>query len=455
MPFSYAHFGFPSGSFKIEGQPPYQPGQEPDTVYFSVSPDYFKAMGIQLLRGRLFTEQDTKGAPRVAIINATMARDFFAGEDPIGKRLHVNLGATNDPEVYRDIIGIVADVKHRMDQETNWPQTYEPFSQQPFPFMTLVVRTPGDPGGLTEAIREEVLKLDKEQPIFSIATLDRLVSTSTEQQQFSVLLLGVFAAVAVVLAAVGLYGVMSYGVSQRTHEIGIRMALGAQREHVLGLIMRQGIKLTLSGIAFGLLAAWMVTRLLTVLLYGVSVTDPLTFVGISLLLISVALLACYLPARRATRVDPMVATARLKPMADSTRETGFRFWLWLIQVIGVIVPRGLRAIYLPRQRLCEDSRNPTHGSGWIVQVQPTNEGGSTASLNPTHGSGWIVQVQPTKRVGRRPFVLSSLSLAARRKGQTKSENPGTLLCRLDLNDPPTAVGGIRGRSERPPCVGRT
>jgi putative ABC transport system permease protein len=307
VPFSYAHFGVLGGSFKFEGEPPYQPGHEPGAVYFSVSPDYFKAMGIALLRGRVFTAQDRKGAPPVAIINATMARQFFPEEHPIGKRIHISVGVTNGPEVYREIIGVVRDVKHSLDQETPWPQIYEPCAQQPFPFMTLVVRTAGDPSGLNEAIREEVLTLDKEQPIFSMTTLGRLVSTSTEQQQFSVLLFGVFAAVAVVLAAVGLYGVMSYGVSQRTHEIGIRMALGAQREHVLGLIMRQGIKLTLSGIAFGLLAAWMVTRLLTALLYGVSVTDPLTFVGVSLLLISVALLACYVPARRATMVDPMIA----------------------------------------------------------------------------------------------------------------------------------------------------
>lgn len=315
VPFSYARFNVQSGSFKIEGQPAYEPGQEPDTVYFSVSPDYFEAMGVPLLKGRLFTEQDAKGARRVAIINATMAQRFFAGEDPIGKRIHVNIGvnigagvaAAAEPEVYREIIGVVGDVKHSLDQETNWPQTYEPFAQQPSAFMTLVVRTAGDSSGLNQAIREEVLKLDKDQPIFSITTLAQLVSGSTEQQRFSVLLFGGFAGMALVLAAVGLYGVMSYGVSQRTHEIGIRMALGAQREDVLSLILRQGVKLTLSGIAIGLVGAWVTTRLLTALLYGVSVTDPLTFIGVSLLLISVALLACYLPARRATKVDPMIA----------------------------------------------------------------------------------------------------------------------------------------------------
>ena len=282
-------------------------GRGADTVYFSVSPNYFKAMGIAVLRGRLFTELDTKGAPRVAIINSTLAEIFFPDQDPIGKRIHVNVGAANESEVYREIVGVVGDVKHSLDQEANWPQTYEPCAQQPFPFMTLVVRTDGDPSGLNEAIREEVVKLDREQPIFSTTTLDQLVSTSTERQRFSVLIFGVFAAVAMLLASVGLYSVMSYAVTQRTHEIGIRMALGAQSEDVLGLILRQGIKLTLGGVAIGLLASWVVTRLLTTLLYGVSATDPLTIAGVSLLLISVALFACYLPARRATKMDPMIA----------------------------------------------------------------------------------------------------------------------------------------------------
>ena len=213
----------------------------------------------------------------------------------------------NDPEVYREIVGIVGDVKSNSLAQETPPQTYEPHTQEPFPFMTLVVRTAGDPTGLNEAIRREVLQLDKEQPVFRIETLDQLIATSTGHRRFSMMLFAVFAAAAIALASVGLYGVMSYAVTQRTHEVGIRMALGAQRRDVLGLILRQGLRLTLGGIAIGLIAAWAATRLLINMLYGVTATDPLTFAGVSLLLIGIALLACYIPARRATKVDPMVA----------------------------------------------------------------------------------------------------------------------------------------------------
>ncbi len=310
VPFSYAHWGNFGKGFKIEGRTGYQAGNEYSTAYYSVSPNYFKAIGIPLLRGRLFTEQDTEGAPRVAIINSTMAKKYFPDEDPIGRRIQMTALVNNGPEVYREIVGIVGDVKSDgLDRETP-AQTYEPYMQEPFPFMTLVVRTAGDPVGLTEALRIEILKLDKEQPIFSINTLDRLVSGSTGQQRFSMQLVGIFAAVALAMAAIGLYGVMSYAVTQHTQEIGIRLALGAQQRHVLSLIVRQGLALTLTGLAIGLAAALGLTRLLSGLLFGVSSTDPATFVLISLVLLGVALSACYLPARRATRVDPMTALRR-------------------------------------------------------------------------------------------------------------------------------------------------
>ncbi|HKQ74109.1 MAG TPA: FtsX-like permease family protein, partial [Blastocatellia bacterium] len=293
--------------FKIEGRAPYQAGQEPRSNYSSVSPDYFKAIGIPLLRGRHFTERDTNGAARVAIINNTMAEEYFPDEDPIGKRIQLNGGLTNGDEVYREIVGVVGDVKpHRLDQPIP-AQIYEPYQQQPFPFMTLVLRIDGDPAGLNEAIRKEILKLDRELPVVSIFMLDRLVSASTDWQQSLGTLFGIFAAVAVGLAAVGLYGVMSYAVERRTQEIGIRMALGARRPDVLVLILRDGARLTLCGVAIGLLAAWAVARLLINQLYAVGAADPLTFIGVSLLLLGVALLACYLPARRATKVDLLVA----------------------------------------------------------------------------------------------------------------------------------------------------
>jgi len=293
--------------FRIEGRASYDPGQEPHASYSSVSPDYFKAIGIPLLRGRHFTERDTKGAPRVAIINNTMAKKFFPDEDPIGKRIHLTGGLTNGDGVYREIVGVVGDGEYYgVDQETP-AQIYEPYTQQPFPFMTLVLRADGDPAGLNEAIRREILNLDREQPVVSIDMLDRLVSASTAWRQSLGLLFGTFAAVAVGLAAVGLYGVMSYAVARRTQEIGIRMALGARRLDVLVLILRHGARLALCGVAIGIIGAWAMTRLLANELYGVSATDPLTFIGVSLLLIGVALLACYIPARQATKVDPLVA----------------------------------------------------------------------------------------------------------------------------------------------------
>jgi putative ABC transport system permease protein len=289
--------------FDIQGRPPYSPGDEPNTNYYSVTPDYFKAMGIPLLRGRLFTEHDTKGANRVAVINETMVKRFFPDEDPIGKRIHV----TNGPVVYREIVGVVGDVKqYGLDQEAT-AQTYEPFAQQPFSFATLVVRTAGDPSSLSSAIRSEVLSIDKEQPVASTKPLSQLVSESISQQRFSMLLLGVFAAVALMLAVVGIYGVMSYSVTQRTHEIGIRMALGASQRDVIRLIVGHGMLLTLIGVAIGLAASFVLTRVMSALLFGVSVTDLTTFAIFSAALTAVALAACAVPARRALKVDPMVA----------------------------------------------------------------------------------------------------------------------------------------------------
>ena len=294
--------------FHIQGRPPDAPGEDRSTNYFAVSPDYFKAMGIPLLRGRLFTEHDTKGAPRVAIINEAMAKQYFPDEDPIGQHIHV----TNGPVLYREIVGVVGDVKqYGLDQETP-VQTYEPYLQEPFSFMSLVVRTAGDPTSLSGAIRSEVLSIDSEQPVSSIKTLDQILSTSIAQQRFAMLLFGVFGAVALILAAVGVYGVMSYAVTQRTHEIGIRMALGAARRDVLRLVIGHGMMLTLIGIAFGLVAtfvltSFVLTSLMSSLLFGVSVTDLATFAIFSATLAAVALVACAVPARRALKVDPIVA----------------------------------------------------------------------------------------------------------------------------------------------------
>jgi putative ABC transport system permease protein len=260
-------------------------------------------MGIPLLKGRIFTAQDDQKAPRVAVINETMAKRFFPDEDPIGKGINV----TNGPERFREIVGVVGDVKQYGLAQPTTLQTYEPYLQSPFSGVTLIVRTEGNPSALSGAIRTQVLALDKEQPVSRIRTLDQITAGSVEQQRFLMLLLGVFAAVALILAAVGLYGVMNYAVNQRTHEIGIRMALGANTGSVLRLIVAQGMMLAMAGVAIGLAGAFAATRLMSKLLFALSATDPATFAFISVLLTGVALVACLVPARRATQVDPMVA----------------------------------------------------------------------------------------------------------------------------------------------------
>jgi putative ABC transport system permease protein len=289
--------------FNIQGRPPDAPGEEPTTNYYAVSPDYFKAMGIPLLRGRLFTERDKKDAPRVAVINETMAKKYFPDEDPIGKGINV----TNGPERFREIVGIVADVKqYGLDRPTT-AQTYEPFLQTPFSGMTLIVRTEGNPTALNAGVRGQVLSIDKDQPVSRSRSLEEVIAESVAKQRFAMLLLGIFAVVALILAAVGLYGVMSYAVTQRTHEIGIRMALGAQQKDVLKLVVGQGMILALIGVGVGIVASLLLTRVMTTLLFGVTATDPLTFLAIPLLLAAVALVASLVPARRAMKVDPMIA----------------------------------------------------------------------------------------------------------------------------------------------------
>src|SRR5262249_49635663 len=266
------------------------------------SADYLKAMGIPLRRGRLFTERDTKDSTHVAIINETMAKKMFPDEDPIGKRITFGQGDSNSD--WYEIVGIVGDVKqYGLDQATPM-QTYEPYTQQTSPSMTLVARAAGDPTQLTAAIRNAVLQIDPEQPVANIRTLEQILSTSIAQQRFSALLLGVFATVAMLLAAVGIYGGLSYTVTQRTQEIGIRVALGAARSDLLRLVIGAGMRMTLLGVAAGLAVAFALTRLMTSLLFGLNATDPMTFVVIPLLIVTVALLACLVPARRATKVDP-------------------------------------------------------------------------------------------------------------------------------------------------------
>jgi putative ABC transport system permease protein len=290
-------------SFKIEGRPEIPPADLPSTNYYSVTPDYFRAMGIRLIRGRLFNAQDDSHAPRVAIINQTLARQFFPNEDPLGKRILV----TNGPDVWRQIVGIVADIKqYGVDKETT-SQTYEPYAQYPFRSLNIVLRTEGSPAALAGMLRPAVYATDKDQPVGSIQPLDEILGATMARQRFAMVLLVVFSVVALVIAAVGIYGVMAYSVVQRTGEFGIRMALGAQRSDVLRLVLSSAGKLVGLGLLIGFGATILTSRVMDSMLFQTSAHDPLTISLTILLLAAVALAACLLPARRATRVNPIEA----------------------------------------------------------------------------------------------------------------------------------------------------
>jgi len=290
-------------TFNIEGRPAIAPSDLPSTNYYAVTPDYFRAMGIRLVRGRVFTPQDDTKAPRVAIINETMAHQFFPNEDPIGKRINI----TNGPDTWREIIGIVADIKqYGLDKATS-AQSYEPFAQVPFTSLNVVIRTKGSPAALLGALRPVVYAVDKDQPVGIIRPLEEIMADSIARQRFAMTLLTVFSGVALVIAAVGIYGVMAYNVVQRTGEFGIRMALGAQQRDVLRLVLAQGGKLIGLGLAIGLLATLGASRAMGSMLFNTSAYDPLTLMSITLLLGAVALVACFFPANRATKVNPIEA----------------------------------------------------------------------------------------------------------------------------------------------------
>jgi len=290
----------------IEGRPDPGPDKRPDIVTRVISPKYFSTMGIELLQGREFGEEDRVDSPRVVVVSETMARRLWPGEDPIGKR--IKPGPPDSPLPWRTIIGVVKDVRQFELKADPKLQMYYCYVQPAFFVPSyLVVRTDVEPLSLAAAVREAVWGIDKDQPVSNVRTMKEVLSESIARQRFSMLLLGIFALLALVLAAVGIYGVMSYSAAQRTREIGIRMALGAQSRDVLRLAIGQGMRLALVGVAVGLIGALALTRLIESLLFGVSTTDPATFAVITILLVAVALLACYIPARRATRVDPLVA----------------------------------------------------------------------------------------------------------------------------------------------------
>jgi predicted permease len=291
-------------NLRVEDHPLPEGTALPSVDWRLITPGYFQAMGIRLIRGRYFTEDDNEKALAVAIVNETLARRYWPGEDPIGKRIR---GGFEGKE-WVPIVGVVSDVKEQgLDLPTHL-EMYRPFAQSPLTSsLTLMVRTDTEPSALAAAIRNEVWAIDRNVPIADVQPLAQVVSESVNARRQTMLMLASFAGVALLLGAVGIYGVVTYSVNQRTHEIGVRMALGATSRDVLRLIVGQGMRVILTGVALGLVGAYLASRALEQLLFGVSATDPLTFAGVTLLLVVVAFLACLIPARRATRVDPMEA----------------------------------------------------------------------------------------------------------------------------------------------------
>jgi putative ABC transport system permease protein len=299
LPFTGAGIGF---SFEIEGRAA-PPGEQLAASYRAISPGYFQTMGVPLLKGRDFTDRDNSEAPGVAIVNQSFARRFFPDEYPVGKRLDIGDGYNR----MREIVGVVADTKSNSLKEPAPAEMYVVYLQRPWQWIRYALRTSADPESLAPSIRAAVWSVDKDIPVNDLKTIERLIAETTTEPRFYLILLSVFAAVALILSAVGVYGVMSYTVTQRGHEIGVRMALGARTADVLKLVVGQGMALALAGVTFGLGGAFALTRTLTTLLFRVEPTDPAVFVAIALTIIIVALLASLLPARRAVKVNPVVA----------------------------------------------------------------------------------------------------------------------------------------------------
>jgi putative ABC transport system permease protein len=301
--------GNPIFIMRFEGFPPVTPSQAPVANYFAVTPAYFETMGMRITQGRAFDQRDSQTAPLVSVVNQALVDKYFPGKNPIGKRLEIGFA---DPPKWREIVGVVADVKiSGLDQDTPI-QVYSPYAQPGFvgafmPSITVLARTIPDPSTVGEPMKAAILSADRSQPVYLVQPMTAIVSQSVAQRRFSLVLLAFFAAAAVFLAALGLYGVMSYAVAQRTSEIGVRMALGAQQSQVLLMVQRQGLVLMLTGLAIGVAGALLLTRLMSSLLFRVKPTDPLTFAAVAVLLVVVALIASYLPARRAARVDPLIA----------------------------------------------------------------------------------------------------------------------------------------------------
>ena len=288
--------------FDIENHPPAQPGEQPNAEYRAVSADYFRALGMSLRRGRWFTEQDVKQG-RVAVINEALARRYWPNEDPLGRRLRI---AKSDGQ-WREVVGVVGDIRHTAVEAAPQPELYEPTLRNAAGFYDIVIRSSVAPESLTQVARAEFRNLDPNLPLFTVRTLAETAQINLARQRFAMQLLGAFALLALALAAIGLYGVLSYSVSQRTREIGLRMALGARASDVIRMVLREAMRLALIGVGIGLALALAAGRVMTNLLYGVTAADPLTLAGVIVALGAVSLLACWLPASRAAKADPMIA----------------------------------------------------------------------------------------------------------------------------------------------------
>jgi len=285
-----------------EGRPAV-PEENGDAAYLPISPDYFRTLQVPLISGRAFTNQDTDQSTKVIIVNETTARRLWPGQSPIGRHITI----WRDDKFPREIVGVVGETKASLDNEPG-EQMFVPYAQDPtWPTMSLVIRTNGDPAAISAAVRNEVRAVDKTAPVYNVRTMNDVLATSVAPRRTPMLLLTAFAGVALLLAMMGIYGVTAYYVTQRTQEIGIRMALGAQIKDVLKLVLKGGMGLAVIGVGAGLLGAFVLTRWMTTLLFGVKPTDWITFAAVSACLLFTALLACYLPARRATKVDPLVA----------------------------------------------------------------------------------------------------------------------------------------------------
>jgi putative ABC transport system permease protein len=291
----------------LEGMALPKPGSFPHPDTHIVSPGYARTLGVPLLRGREFTELDAENSPLVTMINARMAREYFGKENPVGKRMMFGHPSAKRPPKWMIIVGVVGNTKLYGLANPSRLEIYVPFRQSVSGNMRLIVKSALDPGALASTIRGTVAEIDKDQPVFGISTMRQLIVDSISMRRITLILLGCFSVLALVLAAIGIYGVISYSVAQRTHEIGIRMALGAQKIDVLRLILAQGAKIAGAGVAIGLAASFGLTRLLANLLFSVSAVDPVTFAAVPVLLVLIAMLACYIPARRTLRVDPVIA----------------------------------------------------------------------------------------------------------------------------------------------------